>query len=156
MAIKVLSLLVLVIILAVLLRIAVVQFSTDKIPESVSTNNGKLADCPNTPNCQASVATRESQLVAPFRFSSEPDQVIDVLANIIRELPRYTIVTQQADYLHATFKTALMGYTDDIEFRLNDQKTWLDVRSASRLGKSDFGANRKRITFLRELTNAKL
>ena len=61
--------------------------------------------------------------------------------------PRAKIVEQKGTYLYAEFSTALMGFTDDVEF-LADGKG-LQVRSSSRLGIRDFNVNRKRVEALR-------
>jgi len=48
-----------------------------------------------------------------------------------------------------------MGYVDDVEFYLDPTGAVIQVRSASRLGKSDLGVNRQRIELIREkLMNA--
>ena len=59
------------------------------------------------------------------------------------------VVTARADYLHATFTTPLMKYTDDAEFWFDPAAGAVQVRSASRLGRKDFGANRQRVESLR-------
>ncbi|MBD0265996.1 MAG: DUF1499 domain-containing protein, partial [Tolypothrix sp. Co-bin9] len=53
------------------------------------------------------------------------------------------------DYLYAEFKSALMGFVDDVEFYLDPKAKVIQVRSASRLGQSDLGVNRKRIETIR-------
>ncbi|HEY9596037.1 MAG TPA: DUF1499 domain-containing protein, partial [Cyanophyceae cyanobacterium] len=42
-----------------------------------------------------------------------------------------------------------MGFVDDVEFFLDDNANVIQVRSASRLGESDLGVNRKRIETIR-------
>jgi len=59
------------------------------------------------------------------------------------------IVRQDNQYLHATFRSGLMGFVDDVEFLLDGTGNTIHIRSASRLGKSDLGANLKRIERLR-------
>ncbi|MEM9898790.1 MAG: DUF1499 domain-containing protein [Pseudomonadota bacterium] len=59
------------------------------------------------------------------------------------------IVQQSDEYIAAVFTTKIMRYKDDVEFRLDDAA--VHVRSASRVGYSDLGANRKRIESLRSL-----
>jgi len=58
--------------------------------------------------------------------------------------------------LHATYKTPLVGYTDDLELLLDEDSGVLHIRSASRIGRSDLGANRKRIEALRLLLKGKI
>lgn len=60
------------------------------------------------------------------------------------------IVTESDNYLHIECKSAIIGFVDDLEFYFSKGKD-IQVRSASRLGYSDFGVNRKRVEKLREL-----
>lgn len=71
------------------------------------------------------------------------------LAGIVRETPRVDIVTQTGEYLYAEYQTALLGFVDDVEFWFPSADGIIHIRSASRLGSSDFGANRKRIEAVR-------
>jgi uncharacterized protein (DUF1499 family) len=75
-----------------------------------------------------------------------------VWAALVEELearPRVEVVTGEPDYLHAVFTTRLMRYRDDVEFLRDAGASKIDVRSASRVGYSDMGANRARIESLR-------
>jgi len=147
----------------VLLAIPIVlRMIMPKLGSSVATGitnvNGssQLGDCPNTPNCQGSESTRSDQLTDRFEISQSADQAIKTLANIISTYHGYAIVEQTDRYLHATFETRFMGFVDDVEFLLSDDRQSIQVRSASRLGKSDLGANAKRINRLRISSNGKL
>ena len=64
--------------------------------------------------------------------------------------PGAMVVSQRPDYLYATFTSRLMKYTDDVEFWFDPAAGVVQVRSASRLGHGDMGANRKRIEALRQ------
>ncbi len=66
------------------------------------------------------------------------------------ELPRARIVEETEDYLHAECRSALFGFVDDLELQLRPSESIIAVRSASRLGYSDFGVNRRRVEALRE------
>jgi len=48
-------------------------------------------------------------------------------------------------YLHATFTSSLFRFVDDVELRLDSAAGVIQIRSASRAGRSDFGVNRQRI-----------
>jgi uncharacterized protein (DUF1499 family) len=60
------------------------------------------------------------------------------------------IVKREPGYLYVQFTTRLMKYVDDAEFWFDPDKQVIQVRSASRLGKSDLGVNRERIEFIRQ------
>jgi uncharacterized protein (DUF1499 family) len=67
----------------------------------------------------------------------------------VESLPRATIVSEKQNYLHAEFRSKLLGYVDDVEFFYDGDA--IQVRSASRLGRRDFGVNRNRVERLRAL-----
>jgi uncharacterized protein (DUF1499 family) len=74
---------------------------------------------------------------------SEP---VSEMAAIIRNSPRTEIIVQTESYLHATFRSSLFGFVDDVEI-LKDEDG-LQVRSMSRVGRGDMGVNRKRVDAL--------
>ncbi|OCQ98246.1 hypothetical protein BCD64_13130 [Nostoc sp. MBR 210] len=120
-----------------------------KRPNNLGVNNGRLAACPNSPNCVSSQSADAIHQIAPLTFNTSPEQAISHLKSIIQSLPRTTIITETPDYLYAEFKSALMGFVDDVEFYLDREANIFHVRSASRLGQSDLGVNRKRIETIR-------
>lgn len=118
-------------------------------PNNLGVNNGKLAPCPNSPNCVSSQSSDVGHSIAPLTYSSTPEEAIAKLKSVIESLPRTKIITESNDYLYAEFKSALMGFVDDVEFYLDPKANVIQVRSASRLGQSDLGVNRKRIETIR-------
>jgi uncharacterized protein (DUF1499 family) len=124
-----------------------------KRPSNLGVNNGKLAPCPNSPNCVSSQSSDATHQIAPLTFTSTPERAIATLKGIIQSLPRTKIITESKDYLYAEFKSALMGFVDDVEFYLDRKANLIQVRSASRLGQSDLGVNRQRIETIRAQLN---
>ncbi|MEA5627825.1 DUF1499 domain-containing protein [Nostoc sp. UHCC 0251] len=120
-----------------------------KRPNNLGISNGKLAPCPNSPNCVSSQSTDAVHKIAPLTFTSTPEEAITNLKKIIESLPRTKIITESQDYLYAEFKSALLGFVDDVEFYLDRNANVIQVRSASRLGQSDLGVNRQRIETIR-------
>lgn len=126
-----------------------------KRPDNLGVNNGQLASCPKSPNCVSS-QTQPSDTVhyiEPLTYTSAPEQALANLKTIIQSLPRTEIINEADNYLYAEFKSALMGYVDDVEFYLDRDTEKIHVRSASRLGQSDLGVNRKRVETIREKLN---
>ncbi|WP_193196150.1 DUF1499 domain-containing protein [Nostoc sp. MG11] len=123
-----------------------------KRPSNLGVNNGKLAPCPNSPNCVSSQSSDATHQIAPL-ITSNPESAIATLKGIIKSLPRTKIITESKDYLYAEFKSALMGFVDDVEFYLDRKANVIQVRSASRLGQSDLGVNRQRIETIRAQLN---
>ncbi len=64
-------------------------------------------------------------------------------------MPAVTIVEQKPDYLHAEAQTRWLKFVDDLEFWANPAGSTIELRSASRLGREDFGVNRQRIEAIR-------
>jgi len=54
-------------------------------------------------------------------------------------------------YLAASFSSAIFGFVDDFELRIDAQQKIIHVRSASRIGKSDMGVNNKRVELFKTL-----
>ena len=105
----------------------------------------RLADCPDSPNCQGSDSSREGQRVAPFPTRGTPAETIAALAALIERHDGAAVIAREPGYLHATFTSSLMGYVDDVEFLVDERSDTVRVRSASRIGRSDLGANAKRV-----------
>jgi uncharacterized protein (DUF1499 family) len=115
--------------------------------EGIGARYGRLVSCKRTPNCvssQADPADRE-HYIAPLPFAGS----IAELRRAIEALPRVTVIREEADYLYAEFRTRLLRYVDDVEFLKVGRE--LHVRSASRLGRRDFGVNRRRVEEIRRL-----
>jgi uncharacterized protein (DUF1499 family) len=124
---------------------------TGQRPTTLGVKDGKLAVCPNTPNCVSSQTQSSDQehFIAPFPLATQPGDAIAKLKSILAELPRTKIISETDSYLYAEFSSALMGFVDDVEFYADKDAGLIHVRSASRLGQSDLGVNRKRVEDLR-------
>ena len=110
---------------------------------------GRLIPCPASPNCVCSFDTEPQHAIEPLAFEGQPEAAWTELESLLAETPRATVVAREEDYLRADFWTPVMHYVDDVEFLLDREAGVIHVRSASRVGHSDLGANRKRIEELR-------
>lgn len=118
-------------------------------PANLWARDGRLAPCPSNPNCVSSQATDEDHRVAPLVYAGSVDDAMNRLKAMIQSLPRTAVITDTGAYLHVEFTTALFRFVDDVEFLADDSARVIHVRSASRLGTSDLGVNRKRIELIR-------
>lgn len=118
-------------------------------PTNLGVKQGQLLACPSTPNCVNSQSTDPKSQIAPLSYSDSPAEAIARLKAIVAAQPRTQIVTEAENYLYAEFTSAIMGFVDDVEFYLDDAANVIHVRSASRLGQSDLGVNRKRVETIR-------
>ena len=89
--------------------------------------------------------------VAPFRLEAPPEQAWEAVRQAVMQLPRTRIVVEGPGYLHAECRSAVFRFIDDLQLQMRKQEGIIAVRSASRLGHSDFGVNRKRVETLRDL-----
>lgn len=108
-----------------------------------------LPDCPQSPNCVSSQASDESHRVAPLAAGSTVAESVAMLTAILDSLPRVEWRAAGENVIQATFKTRILRFTDDVLFHIDDDGM-IQVRSASRIGYSDLGANRSRVEMLRE------
>ena len=123
------------------------SLSSRKQPE-LGLLNGQLRPCPATPNCVCSEQQVEGAFVEPLAYTTTGDVAWREIKYSIVETGG-DVLTEQDGYLHAVYETPLMRFVDDVELRIDENNQVIHVRSASRVGNSDLGANRKRVTRLR-------
>jgi uncharacterized protein (DUF1499 family) len=92
--------------------------------------------------------------IAPLRYQGDGNAAFGRLADIVKAMPGATIIASQPGYLYAEFQTPLLKFVDDVEFLLDQPAGAIQMRSASRLGRKDFGANRKRLEAVRQRFDA--
>jgi uncharacterized protein (DUF1499 family) len=122
-------------------RFLIVQISPT--PANLGVVNSALASCGNLENC---INNYEGQV-----FDTGQAPVEKAYAHLIEQIendPAAKIITQSEHYLHAEYTSKWMGYIDDLELYVNTDDGRLHIRSASRIGKKDFGVNRKRVEYL--------
>ena len=120
-----------------------------KRPTNLGVKDGRLAPCKRTPNCVSSQADPQDRehYIAPLAFRGSMQQ----LRQAVESMPRSTVITADRNYLYAEYRTKLMRYVDDLELYYDERAGLVHVRSASRLGRRDFGVNRGRVEELRRL-----
>jgi uncharacterized protein (DUF1499 family) len=123
-------------------------------PSGLGVKDNKLAPCPSSPNCVSSQAGDQEHFVPPLAYAADTPATMANLKKIILGMKRSRIVTETGNYLHAEFTSAIWRFVDDVEFYADENARVMHVRSASRLGTSDFGVNRKRVETIREAWKA--
>lgn len=109
----------------------------------------KLPPCQDTPNCVSSQAFDKLHYIKPFQISGEPLAAWKQFREAIKNHDRMVITHETDTSLHAEATSLVLHFVDDIDAFLDAEKGVIHVRSASRIGHSDFGVNRKRIEELR-------
>jgi uncharacterized protein (DUF1499 family) len=127
-----------------------------KAPQDLGIQGGKLkrpSFSPNSVSSQAGLYPDHPQKqyaeIAPFVYAGDGPAAMKRLAEVLSMTDRITIVEQTSDYIYAQASTKLMKFTDDLEFWLDPANKVIQVRSASRLGRKDFGVNRERMESIR-------
>ena len=118
------------------------------MPANLGVENGRLAPCPNSPNCVSTQATDEEHSIAPIAYAVDTGAQATILA-ILQADPQFTIITNTPTYIHAEAQTAVWQFIDDVEFYFDEANGVIHFRSASRLGYGDGGANRQRMEKIR-------
>ena len=110
----------------------------------------RITPCPRSPNCVSTLAEEESShRMEPWPLEVSPQRALELLVEILSRRPRTDVVERDASaprpYLHATERSAIFRFTDDLEIEIDPEAREVHFRSASRLGWSDLGVNRRRM-----------
>jgi uncharacterized protein (DUF1499 family) len=112
---------------------------------------GKIEPCPDSPNCVSSQSAEPRHRIDPIAFTGSPAEARQKLLEAVGSLPGTRVVTDSGGYLHVEFTSAVFRFVDDVEFLIDRETHLIQVRSASRVGYWDLGANRKRVELIRGL-----
>ena len=128
-----------------------------KPPADLGVTNGRLKPPSATPNSVTSQADlwpdaplRDYARIAPLPMAGDARASIARIAAVVEDLPGAEVVERRDDYLYARFTTAMLRFVDDVEFWVDPAAGVVQVRSASRVGRKDFGVNRARIEQIRQ------
>ena len=124
--------------------------------KSLGLEQGQLIECGKSPNCVSSQTTQSSKRIAPINASDTPELAWLMLRDAVETMPQALLITENETYRHYQFTTPLMGFIDDVELLFVRTEQLIQVKSASRVGESDLGANRKRVELLRDSLNKAL
>lgn len=144
-------LLVLAVVIVVVLAGLCLIGCSGSLPKNLGVRDGRLAPCPDSPNCVNSQSEGQDNHIEPLAFSGGSAEAIDKIAKVVKSMPGGTVVEKTDDYLHAEFASAVFGFVDDVEFYADPQTKLIDARSAARYGYYDFGVNRSRLERIRKL-----
>lgn len=134
------------------------SFVAGRLPVGVGLDNHRLLPCPNPPvprwraktNCVSSLDKGTPYYMEPITFKPQADQqVLQKIAKAIGEHPQIEIKVVSDEYLRFEWSSQLFGFIDDVELWWQPDLRRIDVRSAARLGRHDFGVNRHHIEWLR-------
>lgn len=128
-----------------------------KTPTDLGIHDGKLKPPSSTANSVSSQASlypdhpqRRYAEIAPLALRGDGLVTIARLQSVVAAMQGARIVESTPDYLYAQYTTRLMKFVDDVEFWYDPKAQAIQVRSASRVGESDLGVNRKRVEAVRQ------
>lgn len=84
----------------------------------------------------------------PLRYPGSAEEARKTLLNVLQSSRGVRVVEVEDVYLHAEFTTLLFRFVDDVEFLIDPVAKLVHFRSASRVGHSDLGTNRRRMSDL--------
>ena len=117
---------------------------------AIGITEGKLSPCPDSPNCVSSQSQDPSHFIEPLSYTDSQTEAKARLLKVMEAMPRTQVISNTENYIHAECTSLIFRFVDDVEFLFDHKKKLIHVRSASRIGYSDLGTNRKRIEALRQ------
>ncbi|MBT5925942.1 MAG: DUF1499 domain-containing protein [Verrucomicrobia bacterium] len=108
-----------------------------------------LLPCPQSPNCVCSLNSDTAHFIEPITIPNEIEMAWEIWTDLIRSQCHAISVSSDELHIQAVFRTPVFRFKDDVECLLDTENKVIHVRSASRVGYWDLGANRKRIERLR-------
>jgi uncharacterized protein (DUF1499 family) len=127
-----------------------------KAPADLGVKDGKLKRPSLTENSVTSQASlwpdhprQAYATIAPIAIASDGSAEMAKIAAALQAMSRTVVVQNDDGYIYAQCTTQLLKFTDDVEFYLDKTAKVIHVRSASRVGRKDFGVNRARVEHVR-------
>jgi len=116
-------------------------------PTDIGVKNGVFKACPSSPNCISTQAANddEQHKMSAIPYTGTWEAAKTKLVKIINDMDRTTVTENEGNYIHSEFMSKTMKFVDDVEFYFDDANKVIHFRSASRIGRSDLGVNRKRM-----------
>ncbi|MGF1525571.1 MAG: DUF1499 domain-containing protein, partial [Candidatus Competibacterales bacterium] len=103
---------------------------------------------PNSVSSQAPPADQRHH-IPPLTFTGPPTAAWERLKAAIAAMDRSRIIVEEDTYLRAEYRSAVVGFVDDLEAHLEAEQGQIQLKSASRVGYYDWGVNRDRVEALR-------
>ncbi|MFK0732629.1 MAG: DUF1499 domain-containing protein [Gloeotrichia echinulata HAB0833] len=116
---------------------------------ALGVDNGHLTACPASDNCVVSQNADPKHAIDPIPYHVDRNAAREIVVKVLTVVPRTEVVEQTDNYIHATSKSRIFKFVDDVEFYFPPDESVIHMRSASRVGDSDFGVNRRRVEQIR-------
>lgn len=116
---------------------------------SLGVDYSHLTSCPSSPNCVVSQDPDADHAIEPITYHVDRDTARKTLLKVLTVVPRTEVIEQTDNYIHALSRSRIFKFVDDVEFYFPPNESVIHVRSASRVGQSDLGVNRRRLEQIR-------
>ncbi|MBD2561246.1 MULTISPECIES: DUF1499 domain-containing protein [Nostoc] len=137
------------VILVTLISSFILPGATWAASSSLGVDNGYLTACPASDNCVVSQNADAKHAIDPITYHLDQNTTREILLKVLGVVPRTEIVEQTPNYIHALSKSRIFKFVDDVEFYFPPNESVIHLRSASRVGESDLGVNRRRVEQIR-------
>lgn len=125
---------------------------SQRMSPAIGFEAGKLNPCGNKPNCVSSVNDKgDSHFIDAIELKESAVETFARIKQFMENELGSNLQSNNDQYMHFTYKSALFGFVDDIEFLWSAEENRVQVRSSSRVGHSDMGKNRERLEKLKKL-----
>ncbi|ELK47597.1 DUF1499 domain-containing protein [Halobacillus sp. ACCC02827] len=111
----------------------------------IGVKSGRLSACPDKPNCVSTQADQEEKRMSPLPFTRDLETSKKHIMNVLGDMDRTKVEIEEDHYIHTVVTTKVLKFKDDVEFYFDPDERVIHFRSASRVGYSDFGVNKKRM-----------
>lgn len=111
--------------------------------------NGRLSPCPDSPNAVSSQASGEAHAIEPLTTRGRMTSAWIHCRNAAIAESGSLLVRESPGYMRFEVTTRWFRFVDDLEFLADPGTDRIQVRSSSRIGYSDLGANRRRVERIR-------
>ena len=116
---------------------------------AIGINSDRLEPCPSSPNCVVSVNGDEEHQIDPITYQSDRATAKETLLKVLSVVPRTEVIENTDNYIHAESTSRIFKFVDDVDFYFPEDENVIHLRSASRVGESDLGVNRRRMEQIR-------
>lgn len=127
-----------------------VNSKSKNLPELI---DGRLSKCPDTPNCVCTENKDHAKhYISPINLSQSTVPNFNSLVGLKEIISNMSgsIKVEKENYISATFTSTIFRFVDDFEVRIDKANNMIHLRSASRVGRSDFGVNKKRVELFKK------
>ncbi len=127
----------------------IIPTATWAFASAMGIDRGHLSSCPTSDNCVVSQDADSKHAIDPIPYHVDRDKARETLLKVLTVVPRTQVIEQTDNYIHALSKSRIFKFIDDVEFYFPPNESVIHLRSASRVGESDLGVNRRRLEQIR-------